>query len=74
MRSASIFTRSGAAARAFSHAIGGATLGINVGFPAAMPCFPFSGSGGSFGADPDPHGHDAIRFFTDARVIVSRWT
>jgi malonate-semialdehyde dehydrogenase (acetylating)/methylmalonate-semialdehyde dehydrogenase len=39
-----------------------------------MAFFPFGGSRGSFYGDLKAQGKDAIAFFTDRRVVISRWT
>jgi malonate-semialdehyde dehydrogenase (acetylating)/methylmalonate-semialdehyde dehydrogenase len=69
----SIFTQSGRIAREFRHEVGVSMIGINIGVPAPMAFFPFGGTKGSFYGDLKAHGDDAIRFFTDARVVMSRW-
>jgi malonate-semialdehyde dehydrogenase (acetylating)/methylmalonate-semialdehyde dehydrogenase len=38
-----------------------------------MAFFPFGGSKNSFFGDTKAHGKDAIRFYTDSRVVISRW-
>ena len=48
-------------------------IGVNVGVAAPMAFFPFGGTKGSLYGDLKAHGKDAIRFFTDARVVISRW-
>ena len=45
---ASIFTRSGKAAREFKHRVKAGMVGINIGVPASMAWFPFTGWGDSF--------------------------
>src|SRR5690606_28021381 len=70
---ASIFTQNGRIAREFRQAAGVGTVGVNVGVAAPMAFFPFGGARGSFYGDLKAHGEDAIRFFTDARVVISRW-
>ena len=35
--------------------------------------FPFGGSRGSFYGDLKAQGRDAIEFYTDRRVVISRW-
>ncbi|MHC4991748.1 MAG: aldehyde dehydrogenase family protein [Planctomycetota bacterium] len=68
-----IFTSSGYNARRFtSHAQAG-MLGINVGVPAPMAVFPFSGWKDSFYGTLHANGPDAVRFYTEYRVVVSRW-
>jgi malonate-semialdehyde dehydrogenase (acetylating)/methylmalonate-semialdehyde dehydrogenase len=70
---ASIFTTSGKAAREFRYRIGISMLGINIGVAAPMAFFPFGGARGSFFGDLKAQGQDAITFFTDKRVVISRW-
>jgi malonate-semialdehyde dehydrogenase (acetylating)/methylmalonate-semialdehyde dehydrogenase len=70
---ASIFTTSGKAARDFRYRIGISMLGINIGVAAPMAFFPFGGARGSFFGDLKAQGQDAITFFTDKRVVISRW-
>lgn len=70
----SIITDSGPAARKFQHEVGVSMLGINVGVAAPMAFFPFGGTKQSFFGDLKAHGRDSIRFFTDAKVVISRWT
>jgi malonate-semialdehyde dehydrogenase (acetylating)/methylmalonate-semialdehyde dehydrogenase len=69
----SIFTTSGRAAREFRYRAGISMIGINIGVAAPMAMFPFGGSKGSFYGDLKAQGRDAISFFTDARVVISRW-
>ena len=69
----SIFTRSGRAARDFRYDAGISMIGVNIGVAAPMACFPFGGSRGSFYGDLKAQGKDAIEFFTDKRVVISRW-
>lgn len=69
----SIFTTSGKAAREFRYHAGISMIGVNIGVAAPMAFFPFGGSRGSFYGDLKAQGSDAIRFFTDARVVISRW-
>jgi malonate-semialdehyde dehydrogenase (acetylating)/methylmalonate-semialdehyde dehydrogenase len=69
----SIFTSSGRAAREFRYRAGISMMGVNVGVAAPMAFFPFGGSRGSFYGDLKAQGTDAIHFFTDKRVVISRW-
>jgi malonate-semialdehyde dehydrogenase (acetylating)/methylmalonate-semialdehyde dehydrogenase len=69
----SIFTSSGRAAREFRYRAGISMIGVNVGVAAPMAFFPFGGSKGSFYGDLKAQGKDAISFFTDQRVVISRW-
>ncbi len=68
-----IFTDSGNAARRFSRSIQAGMQGVNVGVPAPMAVFPFSGWKNSFYGDLHANGEDAVRFYTDSRVLVTRW-
>ncbi|MCB9847617.1 MAG: CoA-acylating methylmalonate-semialdehyde dehydrogenase [Phycisphaeraceae bacterium] len=68
-----IFTDSGNAARKFKSTIGAGMLGINVGVPAPMAAFPFSGWKQSFYGDLHANGEDGVRFFTRSKVTVARW-
>jgi malonate-semialdehyde dehydrogenase (acetylating)/methylmalonate-semialdehyde dehydrogenase len=70
---AAIFTRSGKAAREFRTRIEAGMVGINVGVPAPMAFFPFSGWKGSFYGDLHATGRDAVEFYTEKRVVTSRW-
>ena len=38
-----------------------------------MAFFPFGGSKGSFYGDLKAQGSDGISFYTDQRVVISRW-
>ena len=70
---ASIFTRSGAAAHAFRTRIEAGMVGVNVGVAAPMAFFPFAGWKGSFYGDLHATGRDAVRFYTETRVVIERW-
>jgi len=70
---ATIYTRSGAAAREFKYRAGCGNLGINIGVAAPMAFFHFGGSKDSFFGDLHAQGRDAFEFFTDAVVVVERW-
>jgi malonate-semialdehyde dehydrogenase (acetylating)/methylmalonate-semialdehyde dehydrogenase len=69
----SLFTRSGAAAREFRWRAGISMIGVNIGVVAPMAFFPFGGSRGSFYGDLKAQGKDAIDFYTDQRVVISKW-
>jgi malonate-semialdehyde dehydrogenase (acetylating)/methylmalonate-semialdehyde dehydrogenase len=69
----SIFTTSGKAAREFRYRAGISMIGVNIGVAAPMAFFPFGGSKQSFFGDLKAQGRDAISFFTDQRVVISRW-
>ncbi len=70
---ASIFTTSGEAARKFRYRVQAGMLGINIGVAAPMAWFPFTGWKDSFYGDLHATGKDAIRFYTEVKVVTSRW-
>ncbi len=70
---AAIFTSSGGAAREFRYRVSAGNVGVNIGVPAPIASFPFSGSKQSFFGDLHGQGRDAIQFFTERKVVVSRW-
>ena len=69
----SIFTQSGAAARKFKYEVGISMLGINIGIAAPMAFFMFGGAKKSFFGDLKAYGRDGVEFFTDKRIVISRW-
>jgi malonate-semialdehyde dehydrogenase (acetylating)/methylmalonate-semialdehyde dehydrogenase len=69
----SVFTTSGRTAREFRYRAGISMIGVNIGVAAPMAFFPFGGSRGSFYGDLKAQGQDAIEFYTDKRVVISRW-
>ncbi|MBV9028142.1 MAG: CoA-acylating methylmalonate-semialdehyde dehydrogenase [Candidatus Eremiobacteraeota bacterium] len=69
----SIFTRDGGAARSFASRIEVGMIGINVGVAAPMAFFPFGGIKESIFGDLRCHGKDAVAFYTQQRVVISRW-
>jgi len=69
----SIFTRSGSAAREFSGKVQTGMVGINVGVPAPVAIFPFTGWKGSFFGDLHALGKDGVKFYTETRVVTCRW-
>jgi malonate-semialdehyde dehydrogenase (acetylating)/methylmalonate-semialdehyde dehydrogenase len=70
---ASIFTRSGKAAREFKHRIKCGMVGVNIGVPASMAWFPFNGWNDSFFGDLHMQGREGVQFFTQQKVTMSRW-
>jgi len=69
----SIFTGSGAEGREFAARAQTGMVGINVGVPAPSAFFPFAGWKGSFFGDLHALGRDAVRFYTETKVVTSRW-
>ncbi len=70
---ASLFTSSGKAAREFKYRVRAGNIGINIGIAAPIASFPFGGMKDSFFGDLHGQGRDAIQFFTDRKVVISRW-
>lgn len=70
---ASIFTSSGPAAREFKHRVKAGMVGINVGVPATMAMFPFTGWDASFYGDLHIQGREAVQFYTQQKTITTRW-
>jgi malonate-semialdehyde dehydrogenase (acetylating) / methylmalonate-semialdehyde dehydrogenase len=69
----SIFTGSGKAARDYSARVEAGMVGINVGVAAPMAFFPFAGWKNSFFGDLHAHGKDAVMFYTEQKVMMTRW-
>jgi len=69
----SIFTTNGKAAREFQYNITSGNVGINVGITATVAFFPFSGMKDSFFGVLHTQGKEAIRFFTESKVVIQRW-
>ncbi len=70
---ASIFTRSGRAAREFKHSVKAGMVGVNIGVPASMAWFPFNGWDESFFGDLHMQGKEGVQFFTRQKVTMTRW-
>ncbi len=70
---AALYTSSGQAAQKFRHDVKCGNIGVNIGIPAPMAFFPFSGMKDSFFGALHGQGRDVIRFFTEAKVVVERW-
>ena len=70
---ASIFTRSGSAAREFTQNVTAGMVGINVGVPAPVAFFPFAGWKNSFFGDLHALGKDGVNFYTESKVVTCRW-
>ena len=69
----SIFTSDGKSAREYASRIEVGMVGVNVGVAAPMAFFPFAGWKNSFFGDLHAHGKDAVGFYTEQKVIMSRW-
>lgn len=68
-----IFTSSGAAARKFQNEVSVGMVGVNVSVPVPLSFFPFAGWKNSFFGDLHVHGRDGVNFYTETKVITSRW-
>jgi malonate-semialdehyde dehydrogenase (acetylating)/methylmalonate-semialdehyde dehydrogenase len=68
-----IFTQSGYYAREFARRSDGGMVGINVGIPVPVGVFPFSGHKRSFFGDTHCLGKDAYKFYTETKVVTTRW-
>src|SRR5207249_934914 len=70
---ATIYTTNGKHARDFRYRVRAGNIGINVGVAAPMAYFPFGGMKDSFFGDLHPQSRDAVRFFTESKVVITRW-
>ncbi|MBL9213923.1 MAG: CoA-acylating methylmalonate-semialdehyde dehydrogenase [Opitutaceae bacterium] len=70
---AAIFTQNGAAAREFTLRVKAGMVGVNVGVPATMAMFPFTGWDESFYGDLHIQGKESVQFYTRPKVVSSRW-
>lgn len=70
---ACLFTQDGSHVRQFRETIDAGMLGINLGVPAPMAFFPFSGWKKSFYGDLHANGTDGVEFYTRKKMVTSRW-
>src|SRR3954453_15584797 len=70
---AAIFTRSGYAARQFKRHFNAGMIGINVGVPAPMAWFPFTGWNRSFFGDLHIQGTESIQFYPQQKMTRTPW-
>ncbi|MFC5589900.1 CoA-acylating methylmalonate-semialdehyde dehydrogenase [Sporosarcina soli] len=70
---ACLFTASGHNVRYFREHIQVGMLGVNLGVPAPMAFFPFSGWKNSFYGDLHANGTDGIEFYTRRKMLTARW-
>ncbi|WP_150306887.1 CoA-acylating methylmalonate-semialdehyde dehydrogenase [Planctomonas psychrotolerans] len=68
-----IFTNDGGAARRFQNEIQVGMIGVNVPIPVPTATFSFGGWKDSLFGDSRAHGAEGVRFFTQEKVITSRW-
>ncbi len=48
-------------------------VGVNVSVPVPLAFFPFAGWKDSFFGDLHVHGRDGVQFYTETKVVTSRW-
>lgn len=70
---ACLFTDSAAAIRQFREDMDAGMLGVNIGVPAPMAFFPFSGWKKSFYGDLHCNGRDGVEFYTRRKVLTGRY-
>lgn len=68
-----IFTQNGYYAREFARRTHGGMVGVNVGIPVPAGIFPFAGHKQSFFGDLHCLGKDGLRFYTESKVVTTRW-
>lgn len=69
-----IFTTSGGYARRFINEVDAGNFGVNVGVAAPISFYPFAGYKDSFRGDLHAQGgDDHVSFFTERKVVISRW-
>jgi malonate-semialdehyde dehydrogenase (acetylating)/methylmalonate-semialdehyde dehydrogenase len=68
-----IFTSSGEAARTFQRRVTVGMIGVNVPIPVPMAFYSFGGWKNSLFGDRHVHGTEGISFYTQAKVVTSRW-
>lgn len=69
---ACLFTDSASSVRYFRENIDAGMLGINLGVPAPMAIFPFSGWKDSFYGSLHANGKDSVEFYTRRKVVTAR--
>jgi malonate-semialdehyde dehydrogenase (acetylating)/methylmalonate-semialdehyde dehydrogenase len=68
-----IYTQSGKAAREYQSRVEVGMVGVNMAVAAPMAFFPFAGWKNSFFGDLHAHGKDAVAFYTEQKVLMTRW-
>ncbi|WP_127529328.1 CoA-acylating methylmalonate-semialdehyde dehydrogenase [Paenibacillus kobensis] len=71
---ACLYTDSARAIRTFREEINAGMLGVNLGVPAPMAFFPFSGYKQSFYGDLHANGRDGVEFYTRKKMITARYS
>ncbi|CAH0297470.1 CoA-acylating methylmalonate-semialdehyde dehydrogenase [Peribacillus sp. Bi134] len=70
---ACLYTDSAKAIREFREEIDAGMLGVNLGVPAPMAFFPFSGYKKSFYGDLHANGKDGVEFYTRKKMLTARY-
>lgn len=70
---ACLYTDSASSVREFRENIEAGMLGVNVGVPAPMAFFPFSGWKDSFYGDLHANGTDGVEFYTRKKMVTARY-
>jgi malonate-semialdehyde dehydrogenase (acetylating) / methylmalonate-semialdehyde dehydrogenase len=70
---ACLYTDSASAIRQFRETIDAGMLGVNIGVPAPMAFFPFSGYKDSFYGDLHANGSDGVEFYTRKKMLTARY-
>jgi len=70
---ACLYTDSAKAVRQFRDEMDAGMLGVNVGVPAPMAFFPFSGYKNSFYGDLHANGRDGVEFYTRKKMLTARY-
>lgn len=70
---ACIYTDSARAIREFREEMDAGMLGVNLGVPAPMAFFPFSGYKKSFYGDLHANGRDGVEFYTRKKMVTARY-
>ncbi|KMK91611.1 CoA-acylating methylmalonate-semialdehyde dehydrogenase [Rossellomorea marisflavi] len=70
---ACIYTDSASAIRQFRETMDSGMLGVNIGVPAPMAFFPFSGYKDSFYGDLHANGTDGLEFYTRKKMVTARY-
>jgi len=68
-----IYTQNGKSAREYQNRVEVGMVGVNMAVAAPMAFFPFAGWKNSFFGDLHAHGKDAVYFYTEQKVLMTRW-
>jgi len=69
-----LFTNNTTAVREFRDTIDAGMLGVNLGVPAPMAFFPFSGYKNSFYGDLHANGRDGVEFYTRKKMLTANYS